>query len=69
MQQISKQEWIKNFNSVHTFTHEELKVLRQAKEIQMDSKFIGSWKDALDIVIDLKFDDVMPDANAMRVRN
>jgi hypothetical protein len=36
MNQITKQEWIKNFNSIHTFTHEELKILRQAKEIQSD---------------------------------
>lgn len=69
MEQITKQEWIKNFESVHTFTHEELKVLRQAKEIQMDQRFIGTWKDALNIVIDLKFDDVQKDGMAMRVRN
>lgn len=64
-----KQEWIKNFNSVHSFSKDEQEVLRQAKEIQMDPRFVGTWKEALNIVIDLKFDDVQPDPNTMRRKN
>lgn len=64
----TKQEWIKNFESVHTFSNEELEVLRQAKEIQSDPRFTGNWESALKIAIDLKFDDVEADPNAMMVR-
>ena len=65
----TKQEWIKNFESVHTFNKEEIEICRQAKVILSDSRYIGSWGDAVKQAVDFLFDDIEYDDNAMRVNH
>ena len=69
MNQITKQQWLKNFNSIHTFNQEEIEICKQAKVILSDPRYIGSWEDAINQAVDFLFGDIEYDNDAMRIKN
>ena len=62
-----KKQWLKNFNLVHTFNKQEIEICRQAKIIKSDPRFTGSWEDAIKQAVDILFNDVEFDSDAMRI--
>ena len=64
----TKQEWLKQLNSIHKYSDEETLVLKKAYIVKQDPRFYGTWEQAVSIAYDLHFDVIEVDPNAMRVR-